>query len=89
MQVLVKEKQTKEVEVVIENHYLCDKCNKKIRNQMYDAFDFELSYKTGESYPEGGMGKVQELDLCDVCAKEFIVLLKTNGYRVNTKEWDH
>gem|GEM_PF-4012010 len=89
MQVIRKEKQMKEVEVTIENFNLCDKCNEKIETEYnYDAFECEFIHKTGSSYPEGGSGEKQEMELCQKCAVALVALLRQNGYRVNDSEWD-
>ena len=89
MQVLIKEKQMREVEVTKESYVLCDKCGDKISFANYDAFDFDFSLKTGNSYPEGGSGEKQEMDLCHTCANKLMELLKLNGYRINTSDWDY
>ena len=86
MYVQKTENQIKEVEVITESYRLCDKCNKKIQVGGYDAFEFELEYITGTSYPEGGSGKKKEMELCDKCADDCIQLLKDNGYRINEFE---
>tara|TARA_R110000765_G_scaffold327923_1_gene418957 strand:+ start:458 stop:727 length:270 start_codon:yes stop_codon:yes gene_type:complete len=88
MYVKKTEKQIKEVEVITESYSLCDRCNEKIQTGSYDAFEFELEYKTGDSYPEGGSGEKKEMELCDKCADDCIQLLKDNGYRINESEWD-
>lgn len=88
MQVIKKEKQLKEVDVTIESYTLCDKCNQKVSTGSYDAFDFTFEHKTGYSYPDGGSGETDTMDLCPKCAKELVEMLKNNGYRINTEEWD-
>jgi NMD protein affecting ribosome stability and mRNA decay len=88
MQVIKKEKQMKEVDVTIESYTLCDKCNEKIKTGSYDSFECEFIHKTGSSYPEGGSGEQQEMELCQKCAVELVDLLRANGYRVNDSEWD-
>jgi len=88
MYVKKTEKQTKVVDVVVESYHLCDKCNEKIHSSCYDAFEFDLEYKTGSSYPEGGNGEKREMELCSKCADDCIKLLKDNGYRINQSEWD-
>lgn len=89
MQVIKKEKQMKEIDVTIEDYSLCDKCNEKIKKEhYYDAFKCELVHKTGSSYPEGGSGKKQEMELCQKCAVELVALLRSNGYRATDTEWD-
>ncbi len=87
MRVKKTEKQIKEVDVLIEKHTLCDKCNERIMITGYSAFDFELNYRTGADYPTGGSGEVQQMELCDKCADDCIQLLKDNGYRINESEW--
>lgn len=89
MYVKKTEKQIKEVEVITESYSLCDKCNKKINIGVHDAFNFELEYKTGDNYPEGGSGDKKEMELCPKCADDCIKLLKDNGYRINESEWDY
>jgi hypothetical protein len=83
-------KTKKEVqEVVVESYYKCDKCDERIsRQDMYDAFECEFMYKTGESYPEGGHGTNILLELCQDCGKEAINLLRDNGFKTQKKEWD-
>ena len=89
MEVVKKEKQMKEVDVTIESYTLCDKCNEKIKKEdSYDAFECEFIHKTGSSYPEGGSGEKQEMELCQKCAVELVALLRTNGYRVTDSKWD-
>jgi hypothetical protein len=89
MQVIKKEKRMKEVDVTIEDYNLCDKCNEKIKKEdSYDDFECEFIHKTGSSYPDGGSGEKQEMELCKKCAVELVALLRTNGYRVTDSEWD-
>lgn len=89
MNVKKTEKQIKEVEVIVENYNLCDKCNVRIGSGIYDAFNFELEHKTGSRYPEGGSGDVEKVELCHKCADDCMQLLKDNGYRINKSEWDY
>ena len=88
MEVIKKEKQFKEVEVVVDRYILCDKCDEKILCGGYNAFECELRHKTGESYPSGGSGELQEMELCQKCAVELVALLRENGYRITDSEWD-
>lgn len=88
MRVRQVEKQTKEVEIVIESYTLCDKCNEKIEDRIYDAFEFEFTHTTGHSYPEGGYGEKQEMDLCKGCAAELVNFLRLSGYRISDSKWD-
>ena len=88
MYVKKTEKQMKEVDVIIERYHLCDKCNEKIGIGAFDAFEFNLKYRTGGQYPEGGRGLEKEMELCDKCADGCIQLLKDNGYRIAESDWD-
>lgn len=89
MIVIKTEKQMKEVEVTIENHVLCDKCNEKIEPDNFDAFQCEFKLKTGHSFPDGSGGELQEMDICEKCADNLVELLRNNGYRVNDGEWGY
>jgi len=88
MEVIKKEKQIKEVEVIVESYTLCDKCNKKIITENYDSFECEFSHRVGNSYPEGGSEYIQEMQLCKKCAIECVELLIENGYRINDSDLD-
>ena len=89
MRVVKKEKRIKEVEVILEDFNVCDKCNCKIKKESsYDSFICEFAHKTGNNYPDGGTGKNQEMELCQKCAVKCVELLRTNGYRVTDSEWD-
>lgn len=89
MLVIKKEKVVKEVEVTVDSHYLCDKCNTKIYVDVYETFECEFKYKIGNSYPASGDGILQEMDLCQKCAVDLVSLLKENGYRINHSEWGY
>jgi hypothetical protein len=86
MQIIKKEQRL--IDVVVENYTICDKCGNHIKTTIYDAFTFELEYKTGNSYPEGGNGEKHTLDLCQICAPIAITLLEKNGFKVQHSEWD-
>ena len=88
MKVVKKEKKVKEVEVTVESYTLCDKCNERIKTGSYDYFECGFTYKTGSSYPEGGSGELQSMQLCPKCADECVELLRANGYRVTDSEWE-
>ena len=88
MEIKKSHKVMKEVEVIDERYTQCDKCGDRIKIGGYDAFCCELEHKTGSSYPEGGSGDIDTLDLCQDCAKDLIKLLKENEYNVQSKEWD-
>lgn len=89
MNIVRREKQLKEIDVIVEDYNICDKCDKRIKkDSSWDVFNCEFVHKTGEVYPEGGSGEEQTMELCQDCAKEFITLLHTNGYRVNHSDWE-
>lgn len=88
MEVVKKEKQLKEVEVVTARYNLCDKCNEKIVVDNYESFECEFIHKVGSRYPEGGSGDKQAMELCQKCAYTLVELLRENGYRITDSEWD-
>ena len=73
---------------IINTKTICDKCGKDVLIGMYDAFNFDLEIKTGDSYPEGGSGKSLDMDLCLDCVEGFKKLLNDNGYKLIESEWD-
>lgn len=83
---IVSKKVTKEVEV--EDYIICDKCGDKIEYDAWSAFNFDFTLITGSSYPEGGFGEKQTMELCKYCAERLVNLLKTKGYRIRTEDWD-
>lgn len=89
MRILKKEKQVKEVEVVLEDYNICDKCGKTLVKELYDAFECNFLFKEGTAYPEGGDGEKHEMELCNDCALEVVELLRKNGYNVVTSEWGY
>ncbi len=66
----------------------CDKCGEKITIDRFDAFEFELKYKTGNIYPDSGWGEETTLDLCDDCSKKLLDLINEHGFKTNIKKWD-
>jgi hypothetical protein len=40
---------------LLKNYTLCDKCNERIYQELHDAFDFELSLKTGSAFSDSGV----------------------------------
>lgn len=87
MNIIIKEEKLQKV--VVEQHVYCDKCNEEIINDNFDSFECKIMYREGSSYPEGGSGEKQEVDLCKVCASKLIQLLVANKYRINKSEWDY
>lgn len=90
MEVKKTEKVMKEVEEVLEQYTICDKCGKRItKESTYDATDFEFELTEGSKYPEGGSGTKFTLDLCNDCANDSVTLLRENGFKVQEKEWSY
>ena len=83
MRIKKTKKVIKEVEVTISDVNLCDKCGKDLDEEtesMYDVFDCEFNYKTGDSYPGEGDTHHTELELCKKCGTDAIKILKENGF---------
>ena len=80
-------KENKEVEYYDKTY--CDKCGDEIQIKNFDAFECELKYREGSSYPEGGSGDEWVMELCQKCAVRLVSLLTAEGYRVIHKEWDY
>lgn len=80
----------KERTVVKKTHdkTFCDKCNAEINIDQYDAFECDITLKTGSQYPEGGSGDRAEIDLCPHCSESLFKSLEADGYRINIEEWD-
>lgn len=83
---IVTKTEKKLIDVTVENYSLCDKCNEEIIVHGYDAFECELKYKIGTSYPDGGNSEDKEMELCQKCAINLFQLLKENNYRITEKE---
>lgn len=80
---------TKQVEETVERYRVCDKCGKRIKTALFDAFDFDFELKIGEIYPEAGDGQKYTLDLCKMCSFELIKLLEREGYEIQENEWEY
>jgi hypothetical protein len=69
---------------------ICDWCGKHVEDEApFEANDFNLEWKTGNIYPDGGYGETKEVDLCFKCREKFFKLLEENGIKINIKEWDY
>lgn len=56
----------------------------------YDVAEVEVSYKEGDSYPEGGSGTTIKFDICPSCFKEILIpLLESKGATPRKEEWDY
>jgi len=89
MEVIKKEKQTKIVDVTIDDYIECDKCNCRIEEKDYDAFKSSFIYETGDRYPDSAYLNTKSIDLCKECGVELMELLKSKGYRINSTDWDY
>ena len=89
MEVIKKELQVKEVEVIIESYNLCDKCNQEIETENYEDFQCDVIHRSGNRYPDSSYGTTEKVELCQKCAIDLIILLKENGYRVEKSEYDY
>lgn len=69
----------------------CDWCANEVLEltDLYRIEEFILQHKTGTAYPEGGSGKIIEIDLCSSCIPKFFKLLCENGINVIKKDWDY
>ena len=66
----------------------CDLCQGEIKNKRFDLNEVTVSHKTGESYPEGGMGELAEVDMCGTCFTEKLVpWLEAQGVTPTTEDW--
>lgn len=80
---IVTKKIMQEVEVIA--YIICDKCEKEIKTDNFDAFSCELKYRTGKDFPEGSTGELTRMELCEDCADDLIELLKKHNYKVITE----
>lgn len=49
----------------------------------------EVRQREGTNYPEGGSGKLYEVDLCPQCFRDKLVpWLESQGAKVEQTEWD-
>jgi hypothetical protein len=95
-----KQKQMYEKDVVIK--VTCDICDQEgkdgnwpdIEQNTYEARwlvnQTKIFYKTGTSFPEGGMGIQFDVDLCPKCFTELLIpWLRSQGAEVRRSEWDY
>ena len=77
---------TKEVQDFIS----CDLCKDKIITNTFKADNVDIQCKTGDVYPEGGMGSTIEVDMCCSCfRKKLIPWLESQGAEPLETEWDY
>lgn len=68
----------------------CDRCGEEIpKNGLYEDREFELEFKKGRGYPDGGYMEGWEVcDLCDDCIAWLKDMLESNGVTVSPVEID-
>ena len=76
----------------------CDLCGLESKSADWLCGAYEIAesevkvsvtQRTGESYPEGGVGTEFEVDICPQCFKDKLVpWLKSQGANVVEQEWD-
>ena len=66
---------------------MCDKCGNRVHKERFELFEFQLEYRTGTHYPEGGSEDEWSLDLCQECAPKLLKILQDNGFKPRHKEW--
>lgn len=79
-------KVVKEVEEVIYDHLVCDKCGKVIQEDTNEVFDFQFKVRIGERYGAEAFWKDYNLDLCKEHANEAMRLLVANGFMITEEE---
>jgi len=55
----------------------------------YEVKEFELRWKTGNNYPEGGCGEEEFVELCSECREKLKKLLLDNGIVIQKRDWDY
>ena len=88
-----EEKLVKKVEEV-ESYIVCDWCgrdNKKLRRGWSsDSFaedEITIERRKGETYSNCGGGEEVIIDLCPDCFEKVLDWLKSQGVKVECKEW--
>lgn len=67
----------------------CDLCGAEIKRTGYSAEEVEIKHRTGDNYPEGGIGDETSVDMCGKCFDEKLVpWLRSQGAEPRTEEWD-
>ena len=66
----------------------CDLCKKTITKEVYSEEAVTIECKTGELYPEGGVGEIANVDMCPDCFKtKLIPWLKEQGCEPTIADW--
>jgi hypothetical protein len=70
-------------------HVSCDMCNATIPNKPFEVDDVEVSYESGNAYPDGRFTTTQFVDLCSKCfTDKLLPWLEAQGCVIQTKESD-
>ena len=99
-----KEKQTKTVDVTVMEFVKCDFCGADVpklsangdwKNEVdwttggFEVCETEISFREGDSYPEGGNWITLRFDICPKCFKEKLIpWAKSQGAEVTEEESD-
>lgn len=66
----------------------CDFCGKDIVEEMYDVNEVTIKFRSGSSYPSGGSGDEEHVDMCRDC---YLSKLKpwilAQGVKIHSEEW--
>ena len=72
----------------------CDLCGKQTRRHdwtegFYRVAETTIECRVGTSYPEGGSGKLYDVDICPGCFRDKLIpWLQSQGAAVRETEWD-
>jgi hypothetical protein len=68
----------------------CDFCNAEIKEIPHEPDDINISRRSGSSWPSGGYGGTEEVDMCGNC---FDTKLKpwvaSQGVTFRKTDWDY
>ncbi len=68
---------------------LCDCCSKEISKGLYSAFESDLHFKDGDSYPDNGHGKMLTVNFCKKCMKNVSDFVESIAPNVKWEEWEY
>ena len=74
----------------------CDMCGDEYdgwdrfnNTDSFEVDDFDLSWRTGTSFPEGGSTTTMFADICHKCRPTVVDILQTHGVVFQEKESDY
>jgi len=75
---------------------VCDRCGKSFESDLkfdgvrgsYGLNEFQLSWRWGDHYPEGGSGEKIQVELCRGCRGWLRDLLDKEGVKLRSEDWD-